>query len=291
MPAQPIHQLFGAYPASDEAESSRILHTPGEFAKEHLLYVQEAGRLKSLRQHSHHREGLDSWLFVIVLAGQGSFCYRDETYSMGPQDCILIDCHYPYSHQSSREDPWEIMWVHFSGATADAYGAYYTELASSAVFHSDSPNDYVLILQRCMSLHRVGTVKSEFLMSKLLTDLLTLCIVSILHEEEPEEHGQLEKIRGYIDGHLQSRLSLTTIADTFYMSKYYLARIFRQTYGVTVGEYISGKRITYAKELLRFTDNSIDEIAHLCGIPDTNYFAKVFRRLEGCSASEYRKKW
>ena len=51
------------------------------------------------------------------------------------------------------------------------------------------------------------------------------------------------------------------------------------------------KRINNAKELLRYSNSSIEEIAHLCGIDDASYFNKVFRKMEGCTASEYRKRW
>ena len=43
-----IHSLFSTKGITD---SVRILHTPGEFARKNLLYVQEVGRLKSLQPH------------------------------------------------------------------------------------------------------------------------------------------------------------------------------------------------------------------------------------------------
>ena len=46
-----------------------------------------------------------------------------------------------------------------------------------------------------------------------------------------------------------------------------------------------------AGTLLRYSNSSIEEIAHLCGIDDASYFNKVFRKMEGCTASEYRKRW
>ena len=51
------------------------------------------------------------------------------------------------------------------------------------------------------------------------------------------------------------------------------------------------QKITRAKELLRYSNASIEEIASLCGIDDASYFNKVFKKLEGCTASEYRKRW
>ena len=51
-------------------ESTRFIHTPGEFALNNLLYVQEAGVLKSLRPHKSSREGLESILFMIIKSGE-----------------------------------------------------------------------------------------------------------------------------------------------------------------------------------------------------------------------------
>lgn len=42
---------------------------------------------------------------------------------------------------------------------------------------------------------------------------------------------------------------------------------------------------------LRFSDSSIEEIASECGIADASYFNKVFRRIEGMTASQYRSMW
>ena len=81
------------------------------------------------------------------------------------------------------------------------------------------------------------------------------------------------------------------IADEFFISKYHMSREFKKAYGITIANYIIAKRITHAKELLRFTDMNIEEIGGLCGIEDNSYFNKIFRRFEGMPASEYRKKW
>ncbi|WP_422487416.1 AraC family transcriptional regulator [Gudongella sp. DL1XJH-153] len=49
--------------------------------------------------------------------------------------------------------------------------------------------------------------------------------------------------------------------------------------------------MNYAKKLLRFSDKSIEAIASECGIPDTSYFNKVFKKSENITASRYRKDW
>lgn len=50
-------------------------------------------------------------------------------------------------------------------------------------------------------------------------------------------------------------------------------------------------KINYAKHLLRFSDMSIEEIAHLCGFNDQSYFARQFKKSENMTCFAYRKKW
>ena len=62
-------------------------------------------------------------------------------------------------------------------------------------------------------------------------------------------------------------------------------------YGTTVNNYLISKRITRAKQLLRLTDMTVDEIGVAVGMTDANYFSRMFRKVEGISPREYRKQW
>lgn len=289
--AVPRRNMFDSYATSDVIQSQRVLNTPSEFAREHLFYIQEAGYLKSLKSHISRREHLNSFLFFIVLSGSGQFTYCGKIHPLKAHDCVFIDCNMPYSHCSSEEDPWELMWVHFNGGGISSYWDYYESIVPGSVFHTELYTDFTTAIETCIQLQKTNDLKSEFLISKLLTDLLTLCITRTPADTHRESTQKLEQVREYIDSHFFEKLSLDSIAGKFYISKFYLSREFKKYYGVTIGDYLRTKRITHAKELLRFSNKSIDEIARLCGIPDGNYFSKTFRKLEGCSASEYRKKW
>ena len=73
-------------------KSDRMLHTPGMFAKNHLLYVQEVGRLESLVPHVCRRENLDSYLIFEVVAGKGSISTEGQTIELHKGECVWIDC-------------------------------------------------------------------------------------------------------------------------------------------------------------------------------------------------------
>ena len=49
--------------------------------------------------------------------------------------------------------------------------------------------------------------------------------------------------------------------------------------------------VSRAKRLLRFTDDTVETIGAAVGVPDPNYFARLFRRVEGLSPRAFRERW
>ena len=73
----------------------------------------------------------------------------------------------------------------------------------------------------------------------------------------------------YVEDHLTEKLDLDRIAEAVHYSKYHLHRMFADTVGLTVHDYIQRRRLTEAAKLLVFSDKPILEIAfnHSCGFP------------------------
>ena len=84
-------------------------------------------------------------------------------------------------------------------------------------------------------------------------------------------------------------ISLDRVAKQVNISPNYLSAIFSQEVGQTLIEYLTFKRIDEAKFMLRQTDNRLSEIAFAVGYKDPRYFSFVFKKVSGCTPSEYRK--
>lgn len=70
----------------------------------------------------------------------------------------------------------------------------------------------------------------------------------------------------------------------------YVRRLFRQETGMTPGEYLTGLRIGYAKQLIDQQSHlqlSVSHISFLCGYYDPRYFSRIFRQTTGLSPREY----
>ena len=101
----------------------------------------------------------------------------------------------------------------------------------------------------------------------------------------------LQQIKEYLDANYSQKITLDDLAERFYLNKFYLTRVFKEQFGVSVNGYLTQIRITHAKRQLRFTDASIEKIGQECGLCDANYFSRVFRKVEGVSPGEYRRRW
>ena len=274
--------------------SERVLATPTKFASANCLYVQEVGRLKSLKPHISARDSLDSYLFLIVLSGEGNVNYKGEDHQMSFGNCALIDCTRKYYHISSKDKPWELMWVHFNGNSAKSLYEQFIRINPSGVFRSSNVHNYKRPLEEMMRLNKEHDNMTEILSNKYITDIVTQCCLDSQNELTASDNslrGKLPEIREYLIANYTQKILLEELADEFYISKYHMSREFKNEYDITIGNYLLSLRIARAKELLRFSSMPIEEIAAECGISDTSYFTKVFRKSEGMTALEYRHKW
>ena len=131
-------------------------------------------------------------------------------------------------------------------------------------------------------------------LNEKLSMLLTMLMEESWHPEDSmvsKKRMELTKLKEYLDEHYTEKISLDELAIHFFINKYYLTKIFKETYGTTINNYIIAKRITRAKQMLRFTDMTLEEIAIAVGMNGGNYFSRMFKKIEGISPREYRKQW
>ncbi len=83
------------------------------------------------------------------------------------------------------------------------------------------------------------------------------------------------------------RLSLSHISTSLGVSASHMSRTFKRETGLTFEQYLAEKRVEQARRLLLDPLNNVSEVALKCGFTDASYFARVFRKVAGCSPSEY----
>ena len=94
----------------------------------------------------------------------------------------------------------------------------------------------------------------------------------------------------FIDSHyMEEDISLNTVANVANVSANHFSALFSQNMGQTFTEYLTGLRMSKAKELLRCTSMRSNEIAGEVGYKDAHYFSYLFKKTQGMTPSEYRK--
>lgn len=98
----------------------------------------------------------------------------------------------------------------------------------------------------------------------------------------------IQKVVDSVAGSFHTDVTLNGLAQQFNISPSYLSTLFKKETGKSFTEYLTQKRLSFAKELLRRTDLPINVIAAECGIADNNYFARIFKAQENMTPAQYR---
>jgi two-component system response regulator YesN len=99
----------------------------------------------------------------------------------------------------------------------------------------------------------------------------------------------LEEVRKFMDTHFAEPITLEQLARSFYVSKEYLSKMFKQEFGQNITDYLLNLRMVKAKEWLLDESIPIKNIAEMAGYEDVTYFYRVFKKHFGIAPGEMRK--
>ena len=103
-----------------------------------------------------------------------------------------------------------------------------------------------------------------------------------------EESSTASEVKAYIESNIDKDLSLPALCKRFFISKNTLYKLFRNEYGCTVGEFISGCRINEAKRRLAESNDTVIAISDSLGFASYAYFCRFFKSITGFTPTEYR---
>lgn len=126
-------------------------------------------------------------------------------------------------------------------------------------------------------------------LSALLKNMLIVA-VRMTKFNVDRKNNLAHDVVSYIDSHLEEPLNNNSIASVFGYHPYYLTRVLKDEIGMTPHKYLMKKRCDKAKELLLFSDHTIDLIGQMAGFTSQSHFAAAFRSMTGMSPTEYRRR-
>ena len=103
------------------------------------------------------------------------------------------------------------------------------------------------------------------------------------------EQSVASRVRGLLERSYSLPLTLSDISEEIGVDKYTLCHVYKREMGVTIIDDLNRIRIQKAKQMLKYSGDSIELIARLCGFESHSYFTLRFRQALGCTPTEYRR--
>jgi AraC family transcriptional regulator len=133
------------------------------------------------------------------------------------------------------------------------------------------------------------------LMIKSICTQLVLQLIRDLNRTSPaskigKENKYIRAAMELMESHYDSNISINEICRQIYLNPCHFKRVFKEHTGQTPYQYLMRIRIEKSKELLRGTDDSVEEVARRCGFVNSGHFATVFKRHTKLSPTDFRKK-
>lgn len=92
----------------------------------------------------------------------------------------------------------------------------------------------------------------------------------------------------YIYDHIHERITIEQLAYHTNLSPNYLSKLFKKEVGISVSDYIRERKISNAKNLLRYSDYSLIEISNYLAFSSQSHFIQIFERYVGMTPKKYR---
>lgn len=235
-------------------------------------------------------EGRKDYQLLYISSGKAFFCL-DGGLKEVPAGCMVL-----YRPGESQEyyyyakDMPEVYWVHFSGYEAglllDKIGFAGTHILFCGIsFH------YLELFRQMILELQLKRPCFEELLRFYLHQLFSLIQRNQLEYsvEKYKYQKHMEAAVYFFNESFTSNISIEQYAQEHHMSVSWFIRSFKHYMGMTPMQYITSIRINKAKELLKNTNYSIQEISALAGYENPLYFSRIFRKQTGMSPSRYRK--
>ena len=246
---------------------------------------------------------------LIVLEGKAEVAVGTEKYILGPGEGCFINANILHATRNFEEEPCRSHSVCFHprlvGGSLDSvfWQNYLRPLLEDKSFamvcfspevswHAKAMEDLESAWHSCVE----EPAGYEFLIRDRLSHLIFLlkenrpAVKSRASEKALRDAERMKRMLQYVQEHYAEELDVAQIAESAMISASECLRCFRSTIGTTPMQYVIEFRIQMAAELLAGTEEKITEVGTRCGFQEMRYFAKTFRKLKGCTPSEYRKK-
>lgn len=258
------------------------------------LLVTDAGYFPRAEGHRVERpQGSSTHLLIICLKGQGWAKSAGRSVVVSAGEAIWLPSEQPHAYGAGEEDPWTIVWAHFTGAEVADWQEQIGWAAKGPIGFLDFSDQGAATL----GLDRVyAALESGYSVQHLLTASTALRGVFCATFEAMIRSGPTKSsaertaaVREQMIENPARAYRLDELAAGAGLSVPHFCLLFRKQTGFAPIDFLIRQRIRRACQLLDRNHGTVAEIAAEVGFDDAYYFSRCFRRIMGSSPREYRK--
>jgi len=285
------------------------------YAPHQDFYIDQSKKTDNYNMDSFHMHKM--YEVYYLMEGSRKYFIDNSIYLVNAGSLVLIDADSVHKTASMGDIPHSRIVVNFSLDFLEDFSDQVKALNLTSIFKTkftvlplsfkykltiENIFSRLMDLQDCEEHKDVNLatdetdISSQTILSKLLLAELLIHIkeyITVLEQKEYESHqivnNKVDKIIKYICKHYTEELTLTSIAEQFYISPFYLSKIFKRSTNLSIVEYINSLRIRQAKELLETSSIKIAEIAEIVGFSSSSHFSRTFKLVTGLSPQQYKK--
>lgn len=236
---------------------------------------------------------------ILPIAGEGSQLIDGKPYELKSGTVYFIDRAVPHALRPEGELQYRelLLSADFFESLADAEqlrrifyteNEYQPELTLNA--YELEVLDFVLRTLVRENEKKAGDFRA---VNRQLVGLLTQYLARAMERARSELANRdpayiISVTLEYVDKHFTENISQEELADRFRYNSAYFSRMFKKHKGMNLSDYITGKRIDMAAELLSTTDMSAEQISDAVGYKSKPQFYNTFVRLRGMTPRQYR---
>ncbi|GAA0477418.1 AraC family transcriptional regulator [Alkalibacterium sp. m-11] len=227
----------------------------------------------------------DIYAMHYIIKGKGIYKTRSGEYELKAGQSFLI---YPYTeiyYYPDPNDPWEYVWVEFTGEEV-AHILDLTSLSAGTPITEKAESD--LSLYYFLEENKEKSVAEAIRMAAKLRTLLSYYIEQFPEETRSEKNDYVQQAKDTIFKHYwKALLTVTDIVEDVNIERSYLFRLFKASTGLPISTYLRDVRIEQACLLMQKSNLSVKSIANSVGYSDPLCFSKVFKKVKSYTPTEY----
>lgn len=229
----------------------------------------------------------------FLLSGSTKYFMCNEVFALNAGDMLFVPKDTLHHTEYDRNEEVERIVIYVDEELFDgAFSRYLQEMTENKHITFDQHGllkiaDLVNKIEKEGQKEKPGYREMQQLYFQQLLILISRCRNKNKPEVLPASLLLIQRVLDHINQNYAADITLSSLADVFSISPWYLSKSFKSVTGVGIKEYISIARVSAAKTLLQTADLSITEVATKCGFYDCNYFAAVFKRIVGITPKKY----